>query len=1634
MKTGWLQRVICFILAFVMVLGFAPVPAIAAESDGLCEHHTEHTASCGYSPAVDGHACGHEHTDECYQSVTQCVHTHGDCGYVPAVEGHGCSCQPDESGEIVHAEGCGYVEAAAEVPCNHVCSAETGCITRELNCRHEHDSDCGYVEATQESPCGFECLQCIQTPGGVVGFSVEAYSTDYPNTWTNTGNQAYDIAQIALTQVGYTETGDNHTKYNEWYYGYDQSAAWCAIFVSWCADQAGVSTIKKSTYAYPGDFGISAYAFGSITPQTGDIVFFENNGELNYGGVYGYDHVGIVYSVDNTYIYTVEGNKSDRVQTRKYLLSTGEQPNYPSTYIAWVGRPQYSGINSSASPTLSISGWRDLTQLNEGSSFGLRGTISTDYGVITSVTGSILNSGGSTVLTHTDTPNTSAYNIQTGINNYLSFDALSSGSYTIKVQATANNNGKTNTQELVNQSFTVGTVVPAPPTNFVAEYVDDESARLSWSASAGATSYEVQYWSPTGSVWKTDSSYSSGTSYVSTGLKNYASWSFRVRAVNSAGSSDWVTYDYEKTHTHSFVIESEAEHPHKEYRKCYGCGYYEYTGNLITVDSCSQCNAVTCYSFDLNGLLDYAEEAGLGSFGTCDVYINGALVADDCSDYYSQSISQGSTYEIKDIRPSDGHNYAGVYAGQLSGTVNANTEVILRFFSNPKATLSQNTTDIVVEKYGAYITYSYTGDTAHGYGYTIESSNPAVATVSFRGDNAIAVYGVSVGTCKIVFQLVETDTNIILDTAECTVKVSREGDFGDGLKYTVTTDGHMTVSGTGAIPDYNMETSPWWDWHNEIKKLTIGEGITRIGWSAFLYCESLQEATLPDSLREIETSAFAFCTSLKEIVIPGGVETLNEAFCKCAALENVIISDGVQEIVGSFLYCTGLKTITIPESVTSITESAFGECSSLTDVYYAGSPKGWEAIAVGTGNDALTAATIHYGKQDETPGNSCGKNLTWTLTDGVLTISGSGDMEDYNTYPPNAAPWCDLREQITSVVVCDGVAGIGEYAFFECSNLTSVTLAESVTSIGEGTFCGCESLTSITLPDSVSFIGENAFGTCRSLTSVNIPASLKSIEGGTFQNCEGLTSITIPDSVTSIGAYAFNWCKSLTSVDIPDSVTSIKNGTFEHCEGLTSITIPDSVTSIGDWAFYNCTGLTGELAMPNSLKTIGENAFESCTGLTGIALNEGLTSIGYRAFAGCTGLTGELVIPSSVETIREDAFSCCPGLTSVTLSEGLTRISDGVFSNCTGLTGELVIPNSVESIGNSSFAWCANLNSVVIPASVTEIGAGAFQSCNALGRITFGQSREHRLTIRPEAFCLEAETPLDTGVFAPNAQGMNAAITGYDWDGSNRCVSFVGMNRMDLAGTELTSQTVVWIDGEACPVQRDEYGGAYVNIPENAHTMVTYTFNDPNAADVHTQYPTGMKVWILKQEDGVYTAEYVPELDNLLRYSGSSIRIAGVKGIRMITSVDQNTRDALTGNGLAGFRLVEYGTLLAQTGKLGSDPLVLGGANVRSNYAYRRGVADPVFKRVDGLIQYTNVLVGFTQENCKEDIAMRPYIILEDEAGQTYTIYGGIVYRSVGYIAYQNRNAFAPGSAAYQYVWDIIHYVYGDQYDADYKG
>ena len=259
-------------------------------------------------------------------------------------------------------------------------------------------------------------------------------------------------------------------------------------------------------------------------------------------------------------------------------------------------------------------------------------------------------------------------------------------------------------------------------------------------------------------------------------------------------------------------------------------------------------------------------------------------------------------------------------------------------------------------------------------------------------------------------------------------------------------------------------------------------------------------------------------------------------------------------------------------------------------------------------------------------------------------------------------------------------------------------------------------------------------------------------------------------------------------------------------------------------------------------------------------------------------------------------------------------------------------------------------------------------------------------------------------------------------------------NRVTVSADDLEGHTSVWIDGMEYAVQADGES-CYVDLPDgSAKTMIAYTYYVGDETDIHSQYPLGMKVWTLKNEDGLYTATRVEELDNILQYSGSSIRVTGNKGVRMITSIEQVKKHDLTNGGLAGYTLKEYGTLIAWSSKLEEgNPLVLGESYVSSNYAYLRDVADPVFNETEELMQYTNVLVGFSNSQCRKDIAMRPYMILEDEAGEEITLYGGIVHRSIGYIAWQNRDVFAPGSAAYEYVWDIIHSVYGDIYDEEYQ-
>ena len=146
------KRIAALLMAGAMVCSTLPVNVLAVESSvqnvgGLCQHHTEHNADCGYTEGIEGTPCNHEHTEDCYTLVTSCVHKHtADCYPAESVSDNTASPSDAENQEPTE--------------CSHECSEDTGCIKKELDCKHEHDEACGYSPATEGTPCTYECEAC----------------------------------------------------------------------------------------------------------------------------------------------------------------------------------------------------------------------------------------------------------------------------------------------------------------------------------------------------------------------------------------------------------------------------------------------------------------------------------------------------------------------------------------------------------------------------------------------------------------------------------------------------------------------------------------------------------------------------------------------------------------------------------------------------------------------------------------------------------------------------------------------------------------------------------------------------------------------------------------------------------------------------------------------------------------------------------------------------------------------------------------------------------------------------------------------------------------------------------------------------------------------------------------------------------------------------------------------------------------------------------------------------------------------------------------------------------------------------------------------------------------------------------
>jgi len=184
-------------------------------------------------------------------------------------------------------------------------------------------------------------------------------------------------------------------------------------------------------------------------------------------------------------------------------------------------------------------------------------------------------------------------------------------------------------------------------------------------------------------------------------------------------------------------------------------------------------------------------------------------------------------------------------------------------------------------------------------------------------------------------------------------------------------------------------------------------------------------------------------------------------------------------------------------------------------------------------------------------------------------FSYSINASDTNTITITGYTCTNIIVTIPSNINNLTVTSIGDYAFYDLTNVTSVTIPNGVTNIGQDAFAECSSVATVTIPSTVTSIGQWAFAGS-GLASAAIPSNVTSVVYGMFWGCINLTSVTIPNSVASIEQTAFIYCTSLTSVTIPNSVTNIAIDAFAYCSSLTSVYFDGNApSSAGSRAFFN---------------------------------------------------------------------------------------------------------------------------------------------------------------------------------------------------------------------------------------------------------------------------------------------------------------------------------------------------------------------------------------------------------------------------------------------------------------------------------
>ena len=532
-------------------------------------------------------------------------------------------------------------------------------------------------------------------------------------------------------------------------------------------------------------------------------------------------------------------------------------------------------------------------------------------------------------------------------------------------------------------------------------------------------------------------------------------------------------------------------------------------------------------------------------------------------------------------------------------------------------------------------------------------------------------------------------------------------------------DGILTISGTGDMYDYSEDyLAPWSEHCVEITNVTISDGVTSIGSSAFCYC-SVKSITLPFGLKHIGASAFFYCPNIQQIKIPDSVEYIDpyafscckglhtvqlpasltliseELFAECDNLRNLSIPDTVTEIgANAFLRCTAFILEKLPAGIKSIGAAAFANCGRIEELVlpetlehigeaafngtaidkasFAGTPERWKAIGgdgCGIARDKIDFlehicdfSGWEYDEHKHWQSCSCNK----TQNEGEHT--GDGEI-------------CDVCGAALSAALDSG--SIGDGLSWSLSRSGALTISGSGKMPDFSSVANAapwdkqkDKIQSAVIESGVQNISAGAFSGCTALEKVSISDTVAQIDLNAFDGCTALAEFEVAadnKAFSSDGGVLFSADKKLlrcpvgkaADYTVPSGTVAIAGGAFKDCAKLESLVIPDSVTAIGESAFENCAALK-RITLPKSIAKLEASCFSGCAALAEIALPDSVKTLGEKVFSGCAALKS-VKIPAEVTVIPTEAFSGCSSLESITIPKSVSHIKERAFDGCTAL-------------------------------------------------------------------------------------------------------------------------------------------------------------------------------------------------------------------------------------------------------------------------------------------------------------------------------------------------------------------------------